>query len=191
MTFASLCSTCCVLTRSIVSIFHTVRVIIFLVPGSCIIKNPNVAFQGVCTFVLIFDICRETKLPRIYYQRELFFLNTYANTSLFFSFQTMVWGWGGVKNVSTSELHILMCSAKHEKEKSVRKSRSPVLPTSCILEDSESESSETPVKAEAGRVTSRKSLFSHCLPPRKLLFLSISPFALSSRNTSKAKIGVL
>lgn len=125
MTFTSLCSTCCVLTRSIVSIFHTVRVIIFLVPGSCIVKNPNVAFQGVCTFVLIFDICRETKLPRIYYQRELFFLNTYANTSLFFSFQTMVWGWGGVKNVSTSELHILMCSAKHEKEKSVRKSRSP------------------------------------------------------------------
>jgi len=65
MTFTSPQSMCCVFSRPLVSIFNTeLQFFWFLVPVSY--KNPNVAFQGVCTFVLIFDICRETNLPRIY-----------------------------------------------------------------------------------------------------------------------------
>lgn len=44
--FTSLHSVCCVFARSIVSIFHTARVIIFQVPGSCILQKSKCSIPG-------------------------------------------------------------------------------------------------------------------------------------------------
>lgn len=71
--------------------------------------------------------------------------------------------------MSTSELHILMCSDRlQEKERSVRRSspghHSVTHSVSCpYLRTVTADSSETPVSAEAGRAESRKNLFSSYL----------------------------
>lgn len=74
ITFTSLQSMCCVFSRPLVSIFNTVKVVIFflfLVHVSY--KNPQVVFQGVCTFVLIFDICREKLTKNLLPERKNYF----------------------------------------------------------------------------------------------------------------------
>lgn len=81
-----------------------------------------------------------------------------------------------------------MCSdGLREKERSVGRSRSghhgvTHLVQCPYMRTVTAESSETPVKAEAGRAACRKNLFSSCLAyPPKLLFTSIFLFALFLR----------
>lgn len=147
--------------------------------------------------VNIWHLQGETYQEFITREKELFLLNIYARTDLFFSFQTMVWRWGGIKNTGTSELHILMCSdGLREKERSVGRSRSghhgvTHLVQCPYMRTVTAQSSETPVKAEAGRAACRKNLFSSCLappPPSFCLHPSFYLLFFWERNRTKATI---
>lgn len=110
---------CWFFSKPLVSIFNTVRLTIFLVPGSCILYNSNVAFQGECTIVLIFDIFRERNLAIIDYQREriifLQYLRSYNSFSSFFFLPSLMMRW--IKNSTTSELPMLICSVGYMKKR--------------------------------------------------------------------------
>lgn len=140
-----------------------------------------------CTIVLIFDIFRERNLPIIDCQRErivfLQYLHSNNSFSSFFFLPSLMMRWS--KNSTTSELHILICSSRlHEKERSVRRSRGQVTSVTHLvqcpyLRTMSAESSEIPVKVEAGKLASRTNLFISCLGPSyafDYLHLSICSF---------------